>query len=245
VGAGVYIAVLIPTDTHTDIDEATMQLKLCGFSASNYYNKIKLQLLEKGVDFGEELVWTGNAASILVDRSPLGKVPFLDTEHGPLSESVACAEYIEATYPQIPLLPADPYAAAKVREIIIYSELHLELVARELYAEAFFGGKVSDEVKARTHKLLVKGVHGFAKLVKFSPYVAGADFTLADCAVVAHLPLVSSATKIIYGADVLADFALKDYVRKMGERETMKRVNEDRKNSTEIMMALRAKKQAT
>lgn len=219
-----------------------MLLKLCGFSASNYYNKIKLQLLEKGIDFQEELVWTGNANALLVDRSPLGKVPFLDTAQGPISESVACAEYIETAYPQNPLLPADPFAAAKVREIIIYSELHLELVARQLYAEAYFGGKVSQEVKDRTHKLLIKGAQGFAKLVKFSPYVAGSEFTLADCAVVAHLPLISGASKIIYGDDVLEDLPVKDYLRKMAGRETMKVVNEDRKTNTEIMMAARSKK---
>ena len=150
-----------------------MTLKLCGFSASNYYNKIKLQLMEKDVPFVEELVWTGHAEGLLVDRSPMGKVPFLDTPQGPISESGACAEYIEAACPQKPLLPADPYAAAKVREIILYSELHLELVARNLYPEAFFGGKVSDNVKERTRKLLERGAHGFAKLVKFSPFVAG------------------------------------------------------------------------
>jgi glutathione S-transferase len=219
-----------------------MSLKLCGFSASNYYNKIKLQLLEKGIDFQEELVWTGNANALLVDRSPLGKVPFLDTAQGPISESVACAEYIETAYPQNPLIPADPFAAAKVREIIIYSELHLELVARQLYSEAYFGGKVSQEVKDRTHKLLIKGAQGFAKLVKFSPYVAGSEFTLADCAVVAHLPLISGASKIIYGDDVLADLPIKNYLRKMAERDTMKVVNEDRKTNTEIMLAARSKK---
>ena len=219
-----------------------MRLKLCGFSASNYYNKIKLQLLEKEIDFEEELVWTGNSNTLLVDRSPLGKVPFLDTVQGPLSESVACAEYIEATYPNKPLLPADPYAAAKIREIIIYSELHLELVARQLYPEAYFGGKVTQEVKDRTHKLLLKGVQGFAKLVKFSPYVAGPEFTLADCAVVAHLPLISGASKIIYGDDVLANLPVKDYLRKMAERNSMKVVNEDRKTNTEIMIAARSKK---
>lgn len=53
-----------------------MTVKLCGFSASNYYNKLKLQLLEKGVAFEEELVWTGNTHPKLVDRSPMGKVPF-------------------------------------------------------------------------------------------------------------------------------------------------------------------------
>lgn len=221
-----------------------MTLKLCGFSASNYYNKIKLQLMEKEVPFVEELVWTGHTDGLLVDRSPMGKVPFLDTPHGPISESGACAEYIEAVYPQKPLLPADPYAAAKVREILIYSELHLELVARNLYPEAFFGGKVSDEVKERTHKLLVKGAHGFAKLAKFAPYIAGPEFTLADCAAVAHLPLVSSASKIIYGEDVLAALPVRDYVKRMGERATMQTVNADRKSSTEQMMAMRAKKTA-
>ena len=34
-------------------------LTLCGFAASNYYNKVKLALLEKGVPFDEELAWVG------------------------------------------------------------------------------------------------------------------------------------------------------------------------------------------
>ncbi len=219
-----------------------MTLKLCGFSASNYYNKIKLQLMEKELPFVEELVWTGHIDSLLVDRSPMGKVPFLDTPQGPISESGACAEYIEAAYPQKPLLPADPYAAAKVREIILYSELHLELVARNLYAEAFFGGKVSDSLKERTRKLLERGVHGFAKLAKFSPFVAGPEFTLADCAVVAHLPLVASASKIIYGEDLLAELPVRDYVKMMSARPTLQKVNADRKSSTEQMLATRVKK---
>lgn len=219
-----------------------MTLKLCGFAASNYYNKIKLQLLEKGIVFEEELVWTGNSHATLVERSPMGKVPFLATRDGPISESVACAEYLEAAYPQNKLLPADPYAAAKVRELIIYSELHLELVARQLYPEAFFGGKVSDEIKQRSRKLLLKGVAGLAKLVKFAPFIAGAQFTLADCAAIVHLPLVASASKLIYGEDLLAGLPVKDYLRAMGERATVRAVNADRKANTELMMALRAAK---
>ena len=220
-----------------------MTLKLCGFSASNYYNKIKLQLMEKGIPFEEELVWTGNAHAKLMDRSPMGKVPFLDTPSGPISESTACAEYIEAAYPQNHLLPADPYAAAKMRELIIYLELHVELVARELYAEAFFGGKVSDGTKERARKLLVKGIEGFGKLVKFAPFVAGPQFTLADCAAVVHLPLVSSASKIIYGEDLLAALpAVRDYLKAMGERPAVKKINADRKASTEVMLAARGAK---
>ncbi len=222
-----------------------MTLKLCGFAASNYFNKVKLQLLEKDVPFVEELVWTGNTHPLLIDRSPMGKVPFLDTPSGPISESSACAEYIEAAYPQRPLLPADPLAAAKVRELIVYMELHLELVARELYPEAFFGGKVSDGLKERTHKLLHKGVNGFSKLARFSPFVAGGEFTLADCAAVAHLPLVSSASKIIYGEDVLAGLPVREYLKAMGARPHVQTVNADRKASTELMLSRLASKTKT
>lgn len=209
-------------------------LKLCGFAVSNYYNKVKLALLEKGVDFEEDLVWTDRSPELLA-RSPLGKVPFFETEKGTLCESQVMMEYVEAAYTQKPLLPADPFEAAKVRELITFMELHLELVARELYAEAFFGGKVSDEVKERTQKLLKRNIKAFGKLAKFSPYVAGDEFTMADCAGLVHLPLIGLASKAIYGEDMMAELPVRDYIKMLGERPTVQRVNADRKANQELM----------
>ncbi|MGH8806518.1 MAG: glutathione S-transferase family protein [Noviherbaspirillum sp.] len=210
-------------------------LKLCGFSASNYYSKVKFALLEKGVTFEEELVWTDRSPELLA-RSPLGKVPFLETEHGRLCESQVLMEYVEATYPQKPLIPADPLAAAKVRELVTFMELHLELVARDLYAEAYFGGKVSDEVKTRCQTLLTRNAKAFGKLVKFSPFIAGAEFTMADCAGLVHLPVISMTSKIIFGEDVLADLPVREYTKMLGERPAAQRVNADRKANQEVMM---------
>ncbi|CAN7262178.1 Glutathione S-transferase [compost metagenome] len=207
-------------------------LKLCGFAASNYYNKVKLALLEKNVPFEEVLAWIGQTD---LAATPAGKVPYIITESGPMCESEAIVDYVEAAYPQTPLLPGDPYQAAKVREIVVFMELYLELTARELYPEAFFGGKVSDGVKDRQHKLLTRYVPAFAKLAKFSPYIAGDTFTLADCAAAAHLPLVSSCTKIIYGTDLLADLPVKDYLKTLSARESVQKVNADRKANLELM----------
>ncbi|WP_127803502.1 glutathione S-transferase [Hydrogenophaga sp. NH-16] len=209
-------------------------LTLCGFSASNYYNKVKLALLEKGVPFQEELVWVGQT-----DRaaSPLGKVPYLKTDEGPLCESTVILEYLEAKYPQHPLLPADPFAAAKARELLRFIELHLELVARNLYPEAFFGGKISDAAKEKTAQQLEKNVAAFATLAGFPSFIGGAEFTLADVGAAVHLPLVSSASKIIYGKDVLADLPVRDYLRRIGERPAVQKVNADRKANTELMLA--------
>lgn len=209
-------------------------LKLCGFAVSNYYNKVKIALLEKDIAFEEELVWTDRSPALL-ESSPLGKVPFIKVSEGVLCESQVIMEYLEDRYPQTPLLPSDPFAAAKVRELVVFLELHLELVARELFPVAFFGGTLSDEMKVRTEKLLKRNVKAFAKLAKFGPYIAGAEFTLADCAAAVHFPLISMASKIVYGEDVLADLPARDYLKLMGERPAMQRVNADRKVNQELM----------
>ncbi len=47
-------------------------------------------------------------------------------EDGGLCESQVIVDYLESRYPQHPLIPADPFQAAKVREIITFLELHLE-----------------------------------------------------------------------------------------------------------------------
>ena len=209
-------------------------LKLCGFAASNYHNKVKFALLEKGVPFEEEIAWVGETDPA---ASPLGKVPYLKTEDGSMCESAVMLEYIEHKYPQNPLLPADPLAAAKVRELALFLDLHLELVARNLYPEAYFGGKVSDSVKEKVGAQLQKNVAAFAQLAKFSPFVAGNQLTLADCAAVTHLPLVSGATKIIYGQDFLADLPARDYLKMMAERPHMQTISADRKANMELMMS--------
>ena len=205
-------------------------LTLCGFSASNYYNKVKLALLEKEVPFQEKLVWVDRSPALL-EKSPLGKVPYFEIGDKVLFESQVMLEYVEAAYPQKPLLPSDAFEAARIRELIQYMELHLELVARELYAEAFFGGKISDETKLRVQKLLKRTIAAFGRIAKFSPYIAGDQFTMADCAAIVHLPMVGMATKAIYGEDMMADYPVRDYLKLVGERPTVQQVTADRKAS--------------
>jgi len=206
-------------------------ITLCGFALSNYYLKVKFALLEKGIPFDEERVMTGAVKEAVLAASPLAKIPFIRTNRGTLCESQVILDYLEAAYPQVPLLPADPFAAAKVRELITFIDLHLELVARDLYAEAFFGGSVSDEVKARTKKRLAKNIEGFKRLAKFSPYVAGDAFTMADCAAWPSLPLVGLASRIIYGEDLLAAGGVdwKSYAKLIEQRPHAARLAAERK----------------
>ena len=214
-------------------------ITLCGFPISNYYNKVKLALLEKAVPFEEKLQWPDRSTELLA-KSPLGKVPYFEIDGQTLCESQVMVDYLESAYPQTPLLPKDPLAAAKVRELIQFIELHLELVARDLYGEAFFGGKASDERKALAHKQLKRSAKALAQLVSFDPYIAGSEFGLADCAAAVHLPIISMTTKAIYGEDVLADYPLKEYLKRLAERPSVQQMSADRKENTELMREWRA-----
>ena len=213
-------------------------LKLCGFSVSNYYNKVKLGLLEKGVPFEEETVYTSQDETMRKD-SPMGKVPFLRTDFGVLTESQVLIEYIEDVYPERPLYPADAFARAQCRELIEHIELHLELPARRLYGEAFFGGSASDETKMEIEKLLTKGLRSVAQLARFAPFIAGKEFSHADCAAWVHLPLLSQATKKIYGRDFVGELfpAAKPYLKLISERPQAQKVNADRVVAFEAFQA--------
>jgi glutathione S-transferase len=208
-----------------------MTITLCGFTLSNYYNKVKLVLLEKGLPFTEERIGKADQGEAMFAASPLGKVPFIRTTHGTLCESSAITEYLEALTPTPPLLPADPWRAAKVRELVIFIDLHLELVARELYPQAFFGGTVSESQQARVRKLLDKHIPGFKRLARFAPFVAGDAFTLADCSAYVSLPLVALASKSVYGEDLLAAHGIdwKGYGKLIAQRPSAQRVDADRK----------------
>ena len=206
-------------------------LKLCGFRISNYHNKVRIALLEKGIEHEEDTGWRPRQSEEFLARSPMGKVPFLELDDGRrLSESAVICEYLEEAYPQKPLLPRDPFQRARVRELITHMELYLELPVRRTYGFLFFGRPVDEQVKQAVEKDLGKGVRAFKALAKFDPYIGGPELTLADCAAFVHLPLVSLATRLGYGRDVLEDLApLKPYLSMLGERPAFRQVYEDRK----------------
>ncbi len=207
-------------------------LTLHGSPISNYYNKVKLALLEKGVAFEEALAATHSSDEAILGASPLGKIPFITTDRGALCESQPLLEWIEATWPQPPLLPADAFAAAKVRELTTFIDWHLEIVARQLYGPAFFGAAPLSEANAqRIRKQLEANIAAFKRLAKFSPFVAGDTFTQADCSAFNHLPLVAMATKAVFGQDLLAAAGIdhRAYTKLVGERSSAQKVSADRK----------------
>ena len=221
-------------------------LKLCGMHLSNYHNKVRIALLEKGVPFEEDSTCTPSQKDEFLARSPLGKVPWLELDGGRrITESQVILEYLEETYPQKPLLPRDPYERAKVRELVTYLEWHLEMAARRLYGQAFFGkGPVSDGAKQAVEADLAKVLRALKAMTKFSPFIAGSELSMADCAAFVHLPLVSLATKLVCGRDFLEALPqVKPYIKMLAERPAFAKANDDRK-AAQAALAARAREKS-
>ncbi len=213
-------------------------LKLYGFSVSNYYNMVKLALLEKGLPF-EEVTFYGGQAPHALEVSPRGKVPVLETEHGFLSETSVILDYIEQTQGGKALLPSDPFGQAKVRELLKEIELYIELPARTCYGESFFGMPVEPLVKERARTDLLAGFATLKRNGRFAPYVAGEHLTLADLMFCFSVDLACSVGKKVLGIDFLADFPqAKALLQLLGENPHMARIVADKEASMPAFMEM-------
>ena len=209
-----------------------MSITLGGFAASNYYNKVKLALLEKGIAFSEELAMPSQDPAF-IDVSPRGKVPYLRVGGTTLCESQVIVEYLEDAHPARPLYPADALERARCRELIQILELHVELVARRLYPMALFGLPGDDKLKDQVAADLKLGIGALGRRLRFSPFIAGERMTCADVAAVFHLPLASHAIRKTYGEDWLAGLpGVADYLAMMSTRPHVAAVAATQRDAT-------------
>ncbi|PPC90972.1 MAG: glutathione S-transferase [Methylobacter sp.] len=205
-------------------------ITLYGFALSNYYNKVKFALLEKAIPFQEVMTPPSQAPEIL-SHSPVGKIPFIQTENGGyLSESQAILEYLEDTYQDIPLYPQDNFERAKCREFIQQIEQNVELFARRLYGEVLFGSPVSDEIKQEVKTKLDTNLKNISALFKFSPFVMGEHFTAADIVAWPHLQLVGYVTEKMYGENLVSAHipGVENYIKTIESRPHAQKVGTER-----------------
>ena len=217
-------------------------IKLYGFSVSNYYNMVKLALLEKGLPFEEVPFYAGTSPEALA-ISPRGKVPVLQVEQGFINETSVILEYIEQSQKGTPLLPSDPFERAQVLALAREIELYIELPGRACYPEAFFGMTLPDAIKEKTKAELLLGMAALGRHGKFSPYVAGDSLSVADLYFLFSVPLACGVAHKLFGIDLLAEMpkarALLEF---LGGNPNVQRVAADREAAMPAFMAMIAAK---
>lgn len=199
-------------------------IKLYGFPISNYYNMVKMTLLEKDVAFEEVLVRPSQEADYL-SSSPMGKVPCLETGQGFLTETEVIIDYLHDLGEGASFYPDDPFEKAKIRELIRYLELYIELPARRLYGDVFFGKPASDTEKESVRKELQKGFAALRRLAVYSPYIGGSVMTYADFYFLFSVGLVTRVTKKALDWDVFStEPGIRDLLALLEQRDSVKTI---------------------
>ncbi|VVP06769.1 Glutathione S-transferase [Pseudomonas fluorescens] len=217
-------------------------LKLYGFCVSNYYNMVKLALLEKGLPFEEVLFFPGPSAEALA-ISPRGKVPVLGVEQGFVNETSVILEYIEQSQKGTPLLRGDPFERARVLALAKEIELYIELPGRACYPEAFFGMAVPDAIKEKTKAELLLGFASLGRHGKFVPYVAGDSLSIADLYFLYSVPLACAVGKKLFDIDLLAEMpAAKALLERLEQNPNVQRIAADKDAAMPAFMAMVASK---
>jgi glutathione S-transferase len=178
-------------------------IKLHGFPVSNYTQMVKFALLEKGLEF-EDVSAQPSQEPGFKAQSPMGKVPCIETEHGFLSETPAILGYLEAIQPTPALLPSDPFAAAKARELMAEIILYVELSARRHYPEVFFKEARNEAAFDEVKPVLGNALAALNQLGTYGPYITGSEFTVVDIVAAYTFCYAQPVAQAVYGWDIIA-----------------------------------------
>lgn len=217
-------------------------LKLYGFSVSNYYNMVKLALLEKGLPFEEVLFYPGPSPEALL-ISPRGKVPVLGVEQGFVNETSVILEYLEQSQKGTRLLPSDPFERSRVLALAKEIELYIELPGRACYPEAFFGMTVPEAIKDKTRAELLLGFASLGRHASFAPYLAGDSLSIADLYFLYSVPLACAVGQKLFGIDLLAEIpAAKALLERLEQNPHVQRIAADKDAAMPGFLAMIASK---
>ena len=171
--------------------------RLHGHPVSNYFNIVHAALIEKSAAF--EIVLAGASQDeAFLARSAMGKIPYLETAHGCIAETVAILEYLDDEIPDPRLFPADSFARARARQIINVVQMYVEAPVRSIFPGVFFGGANSAETVAGARLTLDRATGALARLTNPAPWLLGDEFGYADIFAFYCLDIAERVTCFVY-----------------------------------------------
>ena len=171
-------------------------MKLYNYFRSSASFRVRIALALKGLDYDYVAVHLAKGEHRLAHYAgvaPEGLVPVLELDDGTrLSQSMAIIEYLDETYPQPALLPADALGRARVRALsqAIACDIHPINNLRVLkYLSSAL--RADEEAKNVWYRHWVRtGLEAFERLLEVQPtsrFCHGDVPTMADCCLVPQI----------------------------------------------------------
>ena len=173
-----------------------MTIQLHGYWRSLATFRVRAALNLKGLAYEERIVDLGKGeqlAAAFHALNPQHVLPVLEHDGLRLTQSLPIIEYLDETWPETPLLPADPAGRARVRALaqIPTADVHPLIVPRvRALLENDFGIDEPGRLRWIRHWFDAGSAAIEARLVGdgiSGPFAHGEQVTLADCALVSHV----------------------------------------------------------
>ena len=167
-------------------------IRLYSYWRSTAAYRVRLALNLKGLD--HEIVPVNLAPGVSEHRqedyrtkNPQMLVPFLEDGDVAIGQSMAMLEYLEETYPEVPLLPNTNPLRSQVRSFcnLVACDMHPIMNLRVLqYIKKEFD---TDPAEHWYPHWIHQGFEALEQLVSDGPFVFGDELTLADCLLVPQM----------------------------------------------------------
>jgi len=163
-------------------------LILYGVPVSTFTTKVRIALHAKGIDFIEQPPPGGYRSDAWRAIIPTGTIPAIDHDGYTLAESEAIIEYVDEAFEGPLLLPGDAQRRARARMLARVHDLAVEPALRELFP------LIRDPARRDALPALAAALHHRLTQLehlrgKDSAWMAGPDFSTADCGFAVSLPL--------------------------------------------------------
>jgi glutathione S-transferase len=171
-------------------------IKLYTFPASSNSRKVRVVLLEKGLEFDRvniDLTKREQKSPEYLKIHPFGTVPALDDEGFVVYDSTIINEYLEDEYPYPPLMPKDSEGRARARMMEDLRDSHFNPAAGQLNRELRKPeGERDSKVLEQARGRIAECFDRIEKELEGREYLAG-PFSLAD---IAFIPNIDTLDRI-------------------------------------------------
>jgi glutathione S-transferase len=178
-------------------------MKLFNAALSPYSARVRIALYAKGLPVEIVSPPGGTGSAEFKRLNPTGKVPALEDGGGVVVESEVICEYLDDRYPLPALRPADPLARARMRALSRFADLYLSPPLTALFGQM---DPTTRDAKLTAEKLgeVAVKLDQLEALVVAGPYAAGAELSLADCALAPIFFFLTRLMPAVGGPDPLA-----------------------------------------
>ena len=165
-------------------------IKLYTFPPSTNSRKVRIALIEKGLEFERisiDLTKREQKSPDYLKIHPFGQIPALDDEGFVLYDSTIINEYLEDEYPYPPLMPSDSEGRARARMMEDFRDTHFNPYFVHIIQESRKPEGERDNQRIENAKAeITKAFDRIEAELQGKDYLTGA-FSLADVAFMANI----------------------------------------------------------